>query len=177
MLLDTQREYLESLSANPLASTVRIEPHNPGAAAAAARALATVRSVAPDVDVRFMGSAALGVCGQNDVDLYLLSPAAEAGRHVAALTEKLGALVGGKWRWQDEGVEITLCVRAPETREVQEQLAIFDLFRSNPQVLREYDLLKQSLNGKTYLEYQTAKYEFYNRALGIDPTTRSQKTA
>ena len=56
----------------------------------------------------------------------------------------------------------------PKDQKQKEQIEIFEIFKNSPEILKEYEELKLSMNGKTYKEYQIAKYEFYNRVLGLE---------
>ena len=49
---------------------------------------------------------------------------------------------------------------------MKEQIKIFNIFKNSHAILKEYEKLKSSMNGKAYKDYQIAKYKFYNRVLG-----------
>ncbi|OGD06817.1 hypothetical protein A3H89_04700 [Candidatus Amesbacteria bacterium RIFCSPLOWO2_02_FULL_48_11] len=48
---------------------------------------------------------------------------------------------------------------------MKEQNDIFNILKTNPDILKEYEDLKISLNGQSFREYQRQKYKFYNRVL------------
>ena len=88
-------------------------------------------------------------------------------------TEKLKGLFGEKtkekkWKFFQGGFEVSVYINNPKDQKQKEQIEIFEIFKNSPEILKEYEELKLSMNGKTYKEYQIAKYEFYNRVLGLE---------
>ena len=53
----------------------------------------------------------------------------------------------------------------PDSGTMKEQLAVFEILKSDPQLLSQYESLKLRMNGKFFRDYQEAKYEFYNQIL------------
>jgi len=47
--------------------------------------------------------------------------------------------------------------------------------KNNPDLLKEYETIKEKAKDLNYKEYQRAKYEFYNRILGIEAEKESVK--
>jgi len=45
---------------------------------------------------------------------------------------------------------------------MKKQLRVFEILKENPKLLREYEDLKIQMSGKSFREYQTRKYEFFN---------------
>lgn len=117
--------------------------------------------------MRYMGASALGISGQNDVDIYIICPVYLRDTYSSKLSYASLEKLRNKWKGMKDEIEISIYLSDPEDPKFQEQLEIFKVFQENPKILKEYEELKQSMCGKTYREYQTAKYEFYNRVLGI----------
>jgi len=44
---------------------------------------------------------------------------------------------------------------------------VFNLLKTNANLLKEYEKIKEEAKDLTYKQYQTRKYEFYNRILGL----------
>lgn len=168
MLTEGQKNYLNKLSTERSQSIVRILPFNPQTQSAAQGVIDKIKTLIPKVDVRFMGASALGISGQNDVDVYLVTREDRQAEYLSKLQTLFGEQQKkNKWNWYKDGIEISVYLSNPDDQKFKEQLDIFDLFKNNQKILREYERLKKSPDGKTYKEYQTAKYEFYNRVLGI----------
>lgn len=87
--------------------------------------------------------------------------------YLRKLSEIFGKQSKNKWQWEEDKYEISVHLSDPDDKKFQEQLDIFALFKSRPEVLKDYEKLKNSMNGKSYKEYQIAKYEFYNKVLGL----------
>ena len=115
-----------------------------------------------------MGASALWISGQNDVDIYIICPTLVKENYLLKLTLELGEQVRNKWQWYEDEIEVSVYLSDPKDPKFQEQLEMFKIFKNNANVLKEYETLKESMSGKTYQEYQIAKYEFYNRVLGIN---------
>ncbi|MFH0803977.1 MAG: hypothetical protein V1896_00015 [Candidatus Zambryskibacteria bacterium] len=96
----------------------------PELASVAQSVIDDVYKVAPGLEVLFMGAAALGLPGKNDIDLDIL-------------------------------------ISDPTISHVPEQKHVFDMFKSDPQLLEEYRQLKISCNGLPYQEYEERKKEFF----------------
>lgn len=45
------------------------------------------------------------------------------------------------------------------------QLKVFEMLKNSPELLKEYEQLKQACGGLPFREYQQRKYEFYNKIL------------
>ena len=115
-----------------------------------------------------MGASALKISGQNDVDIYVITPNGTRENYLSKLSAKFGEQTKDKWQWHDEDIEVSVYLSDPEDFKSKEQLNIFEIFSNRPEIAKEYETLKESMSGKSYREYQIAKYEFYNRILGIN---------
>lgn len=167
MLLPGQKDYLSKLSPERAMAKVSVKPWDLRILPVAENIIKRIKNKIPEADVRFMGASALKISGQNDIDIYVLC----SDEIKDAYTEKLKELFGEKtkekkWKFIEDGFEISVYISNPEDQKQKEQIEIFEIFKSNPKILKEYEELKLSMNGKTYKEYQIVKYEFYNRVLG-----------
>lgn len=48
---------------------------------------------------------------------------------------------------------------------MKKQIAVIEILKNNKGLLKKYEKLKESMNGKSFREYQEKKYEFYHRIL------------
>jgi len=168
MLTEGQINYLSKLDLERANAPVFISAYNPKTEVIAENVINKIKKILPGSDIQYMGASALKISGQNDVDIYIITPNEIKREYFSKLNSLFGEQIKNKWQWNEKGVEVSVYLSDPEDKKFQEQLDIFNLFKSNPDVLEEYEALKNSLNGKTYKEYQTGKYEFYNRVLGIN---------
>lgn len=169
MLLPGQKDYLSKLPPERAMAKVSIKPWDPKVIPVAENIIKKIKEKIPDADVRFMGASALRISGQNDIDIYVFCSDEEKDIYNEKLKELFGEKVKEeKWKFFEDGFEISVYINNPENQKQKEQIEIFEIFKNNPQILKEYEELKLSMNGKTYREYQIAKYLFYNRVLGIE---------
>lgn len=166
LTLDEER-YLQGLPPEESNRIIHIQPYNPAIEGIAKAIMQKLRQRLPaDTDIRFMGASALGISGQNDIDIYVLVPDSEHSVYLAKLETILGKQVNHKWSWDEQGYEVSVYLADPASPSQKRQLDMHAALQNSPELLHEYEQLKSAMNGKTYIEYQTAKYEFYNKVLG-----------
>lgn len=169
MLTENQKRYLSKISDDQM---VAVAPWDARGLEIAKKIINEIKTVAPDNEVIFIGSLPLRIAGQKDIDLSVLSPAKDFPIHQPKLEaafgkpDKLGVTSIG-WHFVREGFDVGIYLTDPKTSSVQEQIDIFNLLKNNPALLKEYEQIKLSAAHKSYKEYQIAKYEFYNRVLGL----------
>ena len=167
MLTEGQKNYLAKLPPERAEEIITVNPYDHKTTEVAEEIISQIIATLPEADTRFMGASALGISGQNDVDIYILCSPEMKDVYLSKLTPVFGEQVKNKWQWFKEGIEVSVYLSDPSDYKFQEQLKIFEILKNTPEVLREYELLKQSVSRKTYNEYQIAKYEFYNKTLGL----------
>ncbi len=126
-----------------------------------------------NLEILFMGSVALGISGQKDIDIYALADPKDFDKYMLTFEklfgkfEKRGKYVKKtfiEWRFQKNGYEIQVYLNEPPERHIR----VFEMLKSDKKILKEYEDLKISFDGKSYKDYQKAKYKFYNRILSTD---------
>lgn len=167
MLRPEEDKYLKGLPADEAGRIIYVYPYNPDIAGIAQGVIEKLAGLLPaGADIRFMGASALGISGQNDIDIYMLAPENEHSVYLAKLEAILGKQIKHKWYWYEQGYEVSVYLADPESPSQKRQIDMHAALQNSPELLREYEQLKSAMNGKTYTEYQTAKYEFYNKVLG-----------
>lgn len=173
MLTETQANYLSRLPKEALEKPVQIYPWDSKGLGIANKIIKDVQGATPDLEIIFIGSMALGIAGQKDIDLSVLSPSEEFSKHQPNLEkvfgepDKLGK-TSIAWHFVKEGYEVGVYLTDPATSKVKEQVEIFNILKNNHGLLKEYEKLKLESNGLSYHNYQIKKYEFYNRLLGLE---------
>jgi len=117
-----------------------------------------------------MGASALKISGQNDIDLYILSPVADFDQHLPLLVKQFGDPISSqpasvRWVRTEDGFDVEIYLTDPQTESVQRQMKVFELLRDHSDLCKEYELLKLAAANLSLREYQRCKYEFYNRIL------------
>lgn len=124
-----------------------------------------INSATPELEVLFMGAAALQLPGKNDIDLDILCKTADITHYTKLLVPILGKPKSTgeltAWNFTEAGFEIDCMLSDPATSHVPMQKKIFDLLKTN-QILRdEYEQLKRSCDGLPYEEYDKQKNAFF----------------
>lgn len=170
MLTPDEQHFLDHLSPAVANKQIVIRPYSDKVKEKAEEVMSSIRKAYPDLDVRLMGAAGLGISGQNDIDIYILSKGYEFEKYLPGLKKLFGMPKSTNqssiaWKFTNHSHDVELYLTDPDAPTTQRQIKVFETLKSNPALLQEYEKLKQSLNGSTYKEYQTKKYEFYNRLL------------
>jgi GrpB-like predicted nucleotidyltransferase (UPF0157 family) len=143
-----------------------IEPWTPTVVKVADSLTSRIHEAAPELEVLFMGAAALGLPGKNDIDLDVLCKIEDLTKYTNRLVSVLGEPKGRTdnltaWEFVLEGFEVDDCILSdPATSHVPLQRNRFELLNDNPELLHEYKQLKESCDGMPYSEYEKRKIAF-----------------
>lgn len=165
MLRENEQKYLANLSEQEANKVVELHDYNPEIANIAKEVMHQIKQKLPGADMRFLGASALGISGQNDIDIYVLASEDKQKEYFTKLESLFGPHEKRKWSWQQQGYEVSVYLADPDDPEQKRQIEVFEILHNSPKLLKEYEQLKLAVNGKTYKEYQTTKYEFYNKIL------------
>ncbi len=169
MLTPNQEKYLQKI---PESEKVLIKPFDSRATDVAADLLGEIKRIVPDFKVLFMGAAALGIAGQNDLDLYILCTEKDFAKYLPKLEQHFGPKIQGisiiKWEFTRDGFPVELYLTDPETPSMKEQIQLFELLKSSPNLRKEYEQIKLDSDGISFREYMRRKYDFFNRILGLN---------
>ncbi|MEO5950694.1 MAG: hypothetical protein ABIQ04_04565 [Candidatus Saccharimonadales bacterium] len=150
-----------------------VKPWSPDVIKVAEGLIHKIHQFTPGLKVLFMGSAALGLPGKNDIDLDVLCK----WKDLVMYTEKLSVVLGAPkeihknlvaWEYMLDGFEIDVILSDPLFSHVPEQQKTFETLRDSPHLLTEYRLLKESCDGLPYKEYEKRKKDFLNSSVYTD---------
>lgn len=167
MLTAEEEKYLTTIPETKLASVVSFNNKVKGVSNGL---IESVHAIFPDAEILFMGASALGIAGQNDIDLYLLALPTDFAKYQAGIIGLFGqpshiANSFVEWDFIKESFDVEFYISDPTTSSMQRQIRVFDILKSNPKLCKEYEEIKLAYNGKSFRDYQRAKYQFYNRIL------------
>ncbi len=166
MLTENQEKYLLKIPTNKI---VRIIPFDPNVVEIVNGIKDQISRAGINLEVKFIGAAALGISGQGDIDLYIFCPKRDFQVYLPNFELIFGKKVEGigsiKWKFDRGGHEIEMYLTDPTTPSMQDQLKVFEILNNNSKLLEEYETIKSSANGKTFREYMKIKYEFYNKII------------
>lgn len=127
--------------------------------------IAKIHEVAPELEVLFMGAAALGLPGKKDLDI--LCDNRDIKRYVDTLTPILGAPQKlnsemAVWNYMQSDIKID-CILSDSARpnsHIPKQKKVFELLKANPALRERYRQLKYECDGLPYGQYEAKKKAF-----------------
>lgn len=166
MLSENQLKYLSTI---PDSKAVSIFPYSEAISVVANETIKKIENAVPELIILFIGASALKISGQNDIDINILAPKNDFDKYLPKIIEVLGepTFKGSSIEWTSKinGYEQTVYLTDANSKGLQEQIEVFNILRDNPALLKEYENIKEQMNGGSYREYQKNKYEFYNKIL------------
>lgn len=167
MLSKDEVDYLNKI---PGDKKVFTHPFNPQATITAERIIELIKNMYPALEVKHMGASALKISGQNDLDIYAFSNPIDFDRYLPGLIKILGKPLHVhdtfiEWGFSKNGFNVQFYLTQKDSPTMQKQIEVFETLKNDPKLLKDYENLKNSLNGKSFKEYQESKYRFYNRIL------------
>lgn len=146
--------------------TFHIKPWTPALAGTADKIIHKIHEAAPELEVLFMGAAALGLPGKNDIDLDILCDGNEIEEYIKKLNPIFGEPINIKqnlaeWKFEYEGYEIDAILSDPKTSHVPLQRKRFDILKSDKRLRKEYRKLKEECDGLVLKEYEKRKNRFF----------------
>jgi GrpB-like predicted nucleotidyltransferase (UPF0157 family) len=179
MIKESQEMYLSTL---PDGITITVKPFDPKVQEVGGRIVDELKSVLPNLSIHFGGAAALGIAGQNDIDINILSTPAEYDTYSPVIEKLLGkpSKRGSsiKWEFMKDGFEVELYLTDKNSPNLQEQIQVFDILSQNKELRDEYQQIKLPYGVIDFKDYMRKKYEFFNHILEMYPAstpTRSKR--
>ncbi len=171
MITESQEKYLASL---PDGKVIQVKPFNPHIREVADGIIAQIKKALPDSDLHFGGAAALGIAGQNDIDISILYDPAEFDLYFSTLEKIFGtpSRIGTspknksvKWKFNRDGFDVELYISLKGSPASQEQIKVFELLSKSKEFRDAYERTKLPYGPIDFKEYMRKKYEFFNKIL------------
>lgn len=166
MLTEEQKKYLAKIPSNAVAS---IEPWDTITAESAKSLIKEIEQNS-GLETFWEGSLALGIPGENDIDLYIFSEPKDFDKHLPSVIQTLGEptyVLSEKilWRITKDGHKIDAGLISKNDPAVKLDTHFFTALTNNPTLLKKYAALK--VPGILAREYYRLKNEFYNKITNI----------
>lgn len=106
--------------------------------------------------------------GTCPIDIYVLSEPSKFGKRLPTLEKLFGKPKSThdtfiEWSFTEIGYSIKLYLTEPPER----QIRVYEILKSNKELLKENEDLKLKFSDKSFRDYQRAKYEFYSKILNL----------
>lgn len=167
MITEGQKYYLDSRPDK----IVIIKPFDPRVKLTGDELVKELKSMLRNVRVHFGGAAALGLSGQNDIDISILTIPKEYDKHRTIIEKRFGKpsriTKSIRWELQREGFDVELYLTDKNSITIHDQIKVFEILSVNKELRDEYEKIKMPLGEQDYKTYMRKKYEFYNRILGL----------
>ncbi len=159
MFTPDERDYLSKI---PSDKTVHIFPYNPRVGKITEKLIQSVKNIYPDLEVKHMGASALKISGQNDIDIYTFSNPKNFSKFLPGLIKLFGKPLSRhetfcEWKFKKMGFDVEFYLTLKESETMQKQIRVFEILNNNFDLLKEYEKLKESMNGKSFGGYQEKK--------------------
>ena len=169
MLTEGQIKYLAKV---PDDQKMVVKPFNPRGLEIAEEIISSIKAFEPDLEVLLIGSLALKIAGQEDIDISAYCVKEEQPKHIDSFKKLFGEPTrqtanSTGWDFQRENFSVSVWLTDPTSETTKAQRQLFEILRDNPELLKEYEQIKLEAKDLTYKKYQTKKYEFFNRILGL----------
>ncbi|MBI5530589.1 MAG: GrpB family protein [Candidatus Doudnabacteria bacterium] len=171
MIKESQEKYLESL---PDGKIIEVKPFDPNARKAADNIIMEIKDALPEADVYFFGAVALGIAGQNDIDISIAYNLKDFDYYFATLKKLFGppSRIGTspknksvKWEFKRNSFDIELYMALKDSPGFEEQRKVFEILSQDKRMRDEYEKLKLPYGPIDFKAYMRKKYEFFNKIL------------
>lgn len=166
MLNQNQLKFIKNI---PIGKKVTFQPYDPEIKIIANDIINKIKKVLPKANIKFMGASALGISGQNDIDIYILEKPEMYNEYVPLLEKEFGNRVANtslyEWTFIVNNYEVTIYLDDPVKETTNDQIKVFEILSKNLELLKEYEDIKTKAAKSGMREYQRQKYEFYNNIL------------
>lgn len=172
MLTEGQQNFLNSLKPEELNRIVKIEPWGPRGFEFANQLVNQIKQAVPKLEVQLMGSVYFKIAGERDIDITIYCPKSDHAKYTPIIEKLFGKHTSeGKnhigWAFDKDDYHVTVFLSDLASPNAQLQKQFFGLLKDRPDLVKEYEQIKLAMDGKTYKDYQIAKYNFYNRVLEL----------
>lgn len=167
MLTKDEKDFLNKIPAD---KKVYIHSFDPKAVKVAEDLIRSINNIHPNLEIKHLGASVLGISGQNDIDIYTFSNPKDFDKFLPGLAKLFGKPFYRhktfiEWKFSKNGFDIEFYLTSPNSETMKRQIKVFEILKNNKDLLKEYEKLKKSMNGKSFREYQEKKYKFYHRIL------------
>lgn len=166
-LTKDEKNYIVKISSDKI---VTIYPFDNQITKTVNEIISSIIKIYPNLEIKHMGASALEISGQNDIDIYSFSDPKNFDKYTSGLIKLFGKPLHIhetfiEWGFTKNGFDIEFYLTSKDSEIMKRQIEVFETLSNNKNLLKEYEKLKESMNGKSFKEYQIKKYKFYHKIL------------
>lgn len=166
MIKESQEKYLSTL---PDDKIIVVKPFDPKVQEVAKGIIDQLKIALPELTIHFGGAAALGIAGQNDIDINILATPEEYDKYSPIIEKIFGEPkrkgTSIKWEFVRDGFDVELYLNDKNSKNLQEQIHVFEVLSENKELRDQYEQIKMPYGPIDFKEYMRKKYEFFNKIL------------
>ncbi len=158
-------EYLYSFTYSTQ-KQIKIEPYDPEVTKTGQTMIDQIHAQYPSLKIHFLGSAALKIAGQRDLDLIAECKPHEIDSYLPGITRVIGEPTKRRknfveWQFKRGTCKGELLLIDPENPIARKTLDVFYLMAKNKHLIKLYEELKIAANGTTVREYKRRRLAFF----------------
>lgn len=166
MITDSEKNYLSKI---PDDKEIVVNTFDPNVKKTADEIIGSLSNSLPNLEIVFVGASALGIAGQNDIDINILSKPDEYDTYIPVIEDIYGEYsfkgTSVKWEFIKNGFDVELYLTDKDSEGLKRNIRVFNILNTNPDLLKEYEQIKLPLGRINFKEYMIKKFEFYNKIL------------
>lgn len=169
LLKESPKDYLFSYLYSS-SQNVKLLPYDPKAYLIGEEISKMLQEKISNVKVYFVGSVALKIHGQNDIDIIVAYKKGELKQKITEISEIYGKPVRKRanhaiWNNDVAGYELQIQLLDKNSNYFKEQLFLFNKLLLDKELLSQYKQLKSELDGSSERTYHQKRMGFYNTLL------------
>ncbi len=166
MIKESQEKYLSTL---PEGKIIEVKPFDPHVQEVAKEIITKLKEKIPTLPIHWGGASALGIAGQNDIDINILSIPEDYQKYSPLIEELFGEPkrkgTSIKWEFIQDGFDVELYLTDKNSLNIQDQLKVFEILSKDKNLQKEYEQIKLPYGKIDFKVYMRKKYEFFNKIL------------
>ena len=130
------KDELDFLNKIPADKNVHICPFNPKVADVVETLIQSIHNIDHDLEIKHMGASALGISGQNDLDVYAFSDPSDFKKYLPDLMNLFGKPLHKhetfvEWKLKKEGFDIEFYLTSPDSETMKKQIKVFEILKKH----------------------------------------------
>ena len=154
----------------PADKKVVIQPYDPEITKVGEMLVNNIKTLLPEMPAYYIGSSALRIAGQRDIDIYIACPP----EHFSSSEKKLIPLLGKlhkkkskfvQWLYRKNSCMVDVLLVDPRSSMFKKAVKTYEVLKADKELLEEYKKLKEQSSHLSMREYQKKKLELFDKTI------------